>query len=71
VTDLRFDVFGQLVVISRVADHWETYAIGTDGKRSPAGFVIPDFIEEAELEQYLFDIFHERAVPGKGEIRRL
>jgi hypothetical protein len=71
VTDLRFDVFGQLVVISRVADHWEAYAVGTDGKRSPAGFVIPDFIEEAELEQYLFDIFHERAVPGKGEIRRL
>lgn len=71
MTDFRFDVFGQLFLIRRIAHQWEAYAVGADGKRAPAGFVIPDFIEEAELEQYLFDIFHERAVPGKGEIRRL
>jgi len=71
MTDIRFDVFGQLLLIRRVADRWDVIAVGEDGKRSPAGFVIPDFIEDAELEQYLFDLFHERAVPGKGEIRRL
>jgi hypothetical protein len=71
MTEHRFDVFGQLFLIRRVGDRWETFAIGADGKRAPAGFVIPEFIEDAELEQYLFDLFHERAVPGKGEVRRL
>jgi hypothetical protein len=37
----------------------------------PAGFVIPDFIDEAELEQYLFDLFHESATPGNGDVRRI
>ena len=42
-----------------------------DGKRSPAGFVVPAFIEEADMEQYLFDLFHESATPGNGDVRRM
>ena len=42
-----------------------------DGKRSPAGFVVPDFIEIDEMEQYLFDLFHESATPGNGDVRRI
>lgn len=67
----RFDVFGQVYAIRRKAGMWEAFAIGADGKRAPAGFVIPDFIADAELEQYLFDLFHESAAPGRGDIRRL
>jgi hypothetical protein len=67
----RFDVFGQVFLIRRVADQWEAFAVGADGKRGPAGFIIPEFIEDAELEQFLFDLFHESAMPGRGEIRRL
>lgn len=67
----RFDVFGRIYLIRRAGRAWEVLAQGADGKRAPAGFVVPDFVEEAELEQYLFDLFHENAPPGNGDVRRL
>jgi len=67
----RFNVFGRIYLIRREADLWQAYALGADGKRSPAGFVVPNFIEDAELEQYLFDLFHESASPGNGDVRRI
>jgi hypothetical protein len=33
--------------------------------------VIPDFVTEDELGQYLFDLFHESASPSNGEVTRL
>lgn len=68
---LRFNVFGRIYQIQRVGDSWLAYAVGVDGKRSPAGFVIPDFIEESELDQFLFDLFHEGATPRNGDVRRI
>lgn len=68
---LRFNVFGRIVLIQRQADLWQAYSLGLDGKRSPADFVVPDFIEEDEMEQYLFDLFHESATPGNGDVRRI
>jgi hypothetical protein len=68
---LRFNVFGRILLIARDAGQWQAWSVGGDGKRAPAGFVIPDFIEEAELEQYLFDLFHESATPGNGDVRRI
>nr|WP_297355019.1 hypothetical protein [uncultured Caldimonas sp.] len=67
----RFNVFGRIVSIQREGAVWVAYSIGADGKRAPAGFVVPAFIEEDELEQYLFDLFHEEATPTNGEVRRL
>ena len=67
----RFNVFGRIFLIRREAGLWATYALGADGKRAPAGFVVPEFIDESELEQYLFDLFHESATPGNGDVRRL
>jgi hypothetical protein len=34
-------------------------------------FVVPDFLGEDEIEQYLFDLFHESAIPGNGDVRRI
>lgn len=68
---LRFNVFGRIVVIQREGAKWEAYAVGSDGKRSPAAFVVPDFVEEDELEQYLFDLVHESAAPSNGDVRRI
>jgi hypothetical protein len=68
---LRFNVFGRLFLIRREGDLWQAYALGADGKHSRAGFVVPDFVEEGELEQYLYDLFHESATPGSGDVRRL
>ena len=68
---LRFDVFGRIYSIRRVGPSWQVDAVGTDGKRAPADFVIPDFVAEEDLEQYLFDLFHESATPGRGDVRRI
>jgi hypothetical protein len=67
----RFNVFGNIVLIRREGDLWQAWAVGADGKRAPAGFVVPDFIEAGELEQFLFDFFHERATPRNGDVRRI
>jgi hypothetical protein len=67
----RFNVFGKTVLIQREAGLWQAYAVGLDGKRSPAGFVVPDSIEADEMAQYLFDLFHESATPGNGDVRRV
>lgn len=68
---LRFNVFGRIVLIQREGALWQAYAIGADGKRSPAGFVVPDFIAEQDLAQYLADLFHESATPTNGGVRRI
>ena len=67
---LRFDVFGRVFAVRRDRDSWQVYAVGPEGKLGDAGIVIPDFIPENEIEQYLADIFHEEARPGMS-VRRL
>lgn len=67
----RFNVFGHVYLMQRAAGVWQAHAVGADGKRSPAGVVVPDFVTDDELEQYLFDLFHESARPGGGDVRRI
>ena len=71
VTPLRFNVFGRIVELRRENGEWRTYSVGADGKRGPGGFEVPSFVEEAELEQYLFDLFHESATSRSGDVKRL
>lgn len=67
----RFHVFGRIYGIEREGDRWQAWTVGNEGKRSPAGFVVPDFIAEDELAGYLADLFHEHAMPWHGEVRRI
>lgn len=67
----RFNVYGRLFDIERSVDRWSVLAVGNDGKRAPAGFVIPEFVADADLEQFLFDLFHEQAAYKKGGIFRV
>ena len=67
----RFNVFGRIFAIQRQGQQWQAYVIGADGKRAPAGFVVPSFIKEDGLTQYLADLFHECATPTNGEVRRI
>lgn len=71
MTQLRFNVFGRIYSIERSGQSWKVYAVGSDGKRAPAAFVVPEFIDQADLEQYLFDLFHESATPGSADVRRI
>ena len=66
----RFDVFGRIFSIERVGTEWRAWAHGADGKRSPAGFVVPREVGEDELAQYLYDLFHEAAT-RRGDVRRI
>ena len=67
----RWLVFGHVVDLERMADRWQAFDVGPDGKRTPAGFVVPDFIEPDELGQFLFDLFHEKATGRGDEVRRV
>lgn len=67
----RFNIFGRIVDVERVGDAWKTWQVGNDGKRGPGGFVVPHDVTGDELEQYLFDLFHEEARPGNGDVRRI
>lgn len=67
----RFNVFGRLFDIERRGEQWSVLSVGNDGKRAPAGFVIPEFVTDEELEQFLFDLFHEQAAYRKGGVRRV
>lgn len=67
----RFNVFGRIVEVRREGAQWQVYRVGTDGKRTPAGFVVPDFVEEEELAQFLEDLFHESASPHNGDVHRI
>ncbi len=71
MAELRFDVFGTRIAVERRGETWLCHVLGAEGKRRPADFQIPDFIADEELEQYLFDLFHEAATPTSGDVRRL
>jgi hypothetical protein len=50
MAELRYNVFGRIVLVRREGPEWRTLSVGADGKRAPAGFEIPDFLGEDEIE---------------------
>lgn len=69
---VKLDVFGRLMLATRSGSQWELFDLGSDCKRRLASdVVIPDFVTEAELAQYLADIFHESASPTHPEVKVL
>ena len=69
--EYRFDVFGHRVAIRRVDDGWQAFDLGNEGKRRPAAFVVPAFIEAADLRQYLADLVHESAKRSNDQVTPL
>ena len=69
---ITFDVFGRLMEAERTATGWQLFYLGHAGKRRPAtNLVVPEFISEAELAQYLADIFHGSVSPKHPAVERL
>ena len=69
---IRFDVFGRLIGVERIGGEWQAYHLEGEGKRRRApGVIIPTFVEEDDLAQYLADLCHERARPETPDVRRL
>ncbi len=69
---MKFDLFGTIVEVVNHQGEWKTFYLGPEGKKRLAGdIVIPGSIAEAEVEQYLADIRHEYATPGKPRVVRI
>lgn len=68
---MRFEVYGRRIGVWRCRAEWRSVLIGADGKLGSSGVVIPDFIEEAGIGQFLSDLFHESARPGMPDVRRI
>ena len=68
---LKFNVFGKIMVAERSTERWQLFVLSAEGKRSRADVVIPDFIQEQELEQFLDDIFHELATRERPSVLRI
>ncbi|GAB2837791.1 hypothetical protein GCM10027277_00790 [Pseudoduganella ginsengisoli] len=71
MTEHRFNVFGKQVVIRAKGGGWDAFYPGTDGKRRPADFIVPGDIAEADLLEYLADLFHEHATPRNHAVTKL
>ena len=69
--EYRFDVFGNLVAIRAVEGGWQAFDLGNEGKRRPAAFVVPAFVEAGDLRQYLADLFHESARRSNDRVTAL
>jgi hypothetical protein len=69
---IKFDVFGRLMQAERTTTGWQLFYLGHEGKRRPAtDLVVPEFISEAGLAQYLADILHELASTKHPTVKRL
>ena len=62
---IKFDVFGRVVVVEASPSGWKAFFAGTDGKRRPADFPIPEHLSAADIAGYLDDLFHENATAEK------
>jgi hypothetical protein len=68
---LKFDVFGKVMSAEVTDAGWRLFVLGADGKRSRADVVVPVWVTEDELTQYLDDIYHELASPKRPCVKRL
>lgn len=70
---MKFDVFGRKVLeVIRRNEQWQAFYCGSDGvKRSADDIRIPAFLTEAELDEYIADVFHEWATLAQHEIKRI
>lgn len=71
VTTHRYSVFGSLIAIEAEPGDWSAFILGAEGKRRPASFIVPNFLSEVAICQYLADLFHEAATPTNGDVYRI
>lgn len=69
--EFRFNVFGDLIAVTGSAGAWRAFHLGADGKRRPADFIVPSDVQEADLAEYLADLFHENATPRNSSVTPL
>jgi hypothetical protein len=69
---IKYSVFGKIVLAERSDKGWALYYVGNEGKIRPAyDLVVPDFIGEDELEGYLADLCHEWGTGQYPDVYRI
>jgi hypothetical protein len=72
MSESRFEVYGRRIAVQSTESGRKCFLLGADGKRRPApDIVVPDFVPDDEVLQYLADLLHECATPGNGTPCRL
>ena len=71
VSSVKLDVYGKHMLVERFEGTWQTYLLGSDGKRSLVNIPIPASLTEDELVQYFDDLYHEAATPRRPAVVRL
>jgi len=69
---ITMDVFGRRVRAARSDQGWQIFYLSADGKRRPADdIMVPDFVTESELINFIADLCHEWATEKFPEVRRI
>ena len=70
---MKFDIYGRKILeVVRRDGEWLAFYPGSGGvKRKADDIVILAHVSEAELKEYIGDVFHEWATPEQSDIRRM
>lgn len=68
----KFNVYGRRIAVEKSRGQWQAFDLGNEGKRRLAhDVVVPAFVKEDELAQFLGDLLHESASPKHPRVSRL
>jgi len=69
---ITLDVFGRRVRAAKSDQGWQMYYLGSDGKRRPADdIMVPAFVTESEIVNFMADLCHEWATEKYPDVRRI
>lgn len=69
---IKFNVFGKEVLAVKENEKWVLFYLGPDGKRRPAtDLIVPSFLNESEIGNFLNDLCHEWATDRHPEVYRV
>ena len=69
---ITLEVFGRRVKAARSDQGWQMFYLSADGKRRPADdIMVPAFVTESEIVNFIADLCHEWATEKFPEVRRI
>jgi len=69
---MKFSVYGKTIEVVRVNNRWQVFYLGNEGKKRLASdIVLPHELKQEQLLEFIADLCHEWARPGKSEVTQL
>lgn len=67
--NMKLNVYGKKIEVSKISGNWTVFYLGNEGKKRAAhDIVIPHELKENEIINYIEDLFHEWATPSNNKI---